>query len=164
MTSVFELLQPEFVNIVRQQLREDEGFRNNIFRDTVGKRTVGFGFNVDDPTVSKLLPPEVVMGGRPLNEKEAEGVLNKLIDRAAGDAKAFVGEDVFNKLDPVRQSVLVNMSFQLGSPRLRTFKKFRDALQKGDFERASFEIMNSKFARQVPNRASRNSKRIRKGS
>ena len=58
-------------------------------------------------------------------------------------------------LDDNRQRILANMCFNLGYPRLKGFKKFLSALQLKKFEKAAIEMMDSKWATQVGDRAKR---------
>ena len=66
-------------------------------------------------------------------------------------------------LDDTRQRVLANMAFNLGLPRLSNFVKFLTAVQKSDWEKASEEMMDSKWATQVGNRAVRLKEKMLKG-
>lgn len=59
----------------------------------------------------------------------------------------------FNKLDEARQFVLVDMCFNMGLKKLLTFKKFLAALSKKDYKEAAREMLDSKWAVQVGNRA-----------
>ena len=45
------------------------------------------------------------------------------------------------------------MAFNLGLSGLMSFKKMIAAIEVGDFETASYEMLNSKWANQVTNRA-----------
>jgi len=128
-----------------------------------GKKTIGFGFNIDDPSVRKRLPLEVVSGARQLSRDEAMPIFNDLVDNATRDAKVYLGEDVFNAMSPVRQAAFVNMAFNLGLPRLLRFEETQKAAVSGDFNRAAIEILNSKYAEQVKDRARRISEAVRKG-
>lgn len=142
----------------------NEGFRGDVYRDTVGKRTVGIGFNVDDPAIARFIPSDVRLGQRSLTALEAQAIFkNRILPIATQDARSFMGEAAFNALDPVRQSVLIDMAYNLGGPRLGQFKKFRAALEAGNFSEAAAELLNSLYARQVPNRAKRNAEMILKG-
>ena len=58
-------------------------------------------------------------------------------------------------LDDDKQRVMANMAFNLGLPRLSKFKKFLKAMEEGDFKTAAVEMMDSKWATQVGNRAKR---------
>ena len=70
----------------------------------------------------------------------------------------------WNELDETRQRVLANMCFNLGCPRLKNFKNFLAALEGGDFESAGEEMMDSKWATQVGDRAVRLQEKMLHGS
>ena len=55
------------------------------------------------------------------------------------------------------------MLFNLGLPRLKTFKKFLAACEAGDFDLASVEMLDSKWASQVGNRAIELSEQMKAG-
>ena len=61
------------------------------------------------------------------------------------------------------QLVLANMCFNLGITRLKKFKNFLGALSKQDWELAATEMMDSRWATQVGQRAVRLQKRVLKG-
>ena len=62
------------------------------------------------------------------------------------------------------QYSLVDLAFNLGLPKLLTFtqtlKYLEEGLETGNFTKAAVELMNSAYAKQVPNRAKRNHDRI----
>ena len=60
------------------------------------------------------------------------------------------------------QSVLVDMSYNLGVHGLMKFHKMLDAMQNGDYDTAADEIDSSKWADEVPSRAKRASAILRK--
>ena len=68
---------------------------------------------------------------------------------------------VFPYLDDDRRGVLVNMAFNLGPASLATFKNFLTSLEIRDFETASQEMEESKWFRQVGERAVRLVHRMR---
>jgi lysozyme len=82
---------------------------------------------------------------------------------ATQDARKFVGEDVWAELDEWRQACLINMAFNLGLPTLKKFEKFRQALEDKDWEQASVEMLDSRWADQVGARATRLAKVIAEG-
>ena len=59
----------------------------------------------------------------------------------------------FDDLSEEVQEVLVNMCFNLGVTRLMKFKKMFEAIEESDWSRAADEALDSKWARQVGNRA-----------
>ena len=67
-------------------------------------------------------------------------------------------------MDETRQRVVADMLFNMGRPTLAKFKNFLSALQEQDYERASVEMMDSNWARQVKGRADTLARMMRDGS
>lgn len=130
-----------------------EGFRSNIYLDSVGKRTIGYGFNLDDPAISKLLSQEVVEGAKPLTPEEAEPVFDYLYRNAEQDAIRYIGGKDYNKLPANIQDTLIDMAYNMGYSRLSGFKKMKAALIDGDYEKAREEMKDSKWFNQTGQRA-----------
>ena len=82
-----------------------------------------------------------------LNDEQVDYLFERDLDIAIEDARQVVGEDVFDGLSSERQDVLVDMSYNLGRPRFKLFKKMLDAVQAGDFDEASAQILDSNAAR-----------------
>ena len=123
-------------SIVKQQLQLHEGLRLKPYTCSAGKLTIGYGRNLDDVGIT---------------QDEADALLNHDIDRSVEDARDLVTN--FDQLNEVRQAVVVNMMFNLGKSRLSKFVKMLNALEHDDFDRAADEMLDSKWARQVGNRA-----------
>jgi len=65
---------------------------------------------------------------------------------------------IYNNWDDLPQEVqhiLVNMCFQLGQRGLSNFKQMGKAIEDADWEKASVEMMDSRWASQTPQRAER---------
>ena len=135
---------------LKQELRRDEGLRLEAYKDTVGKWTIGVGH---------------LLGDSMRMEKITIAEAMALLERDVLDAEDALDASVpfWKTLDPVRQRVLVNMSFNLGG-RLAGFVNFKVKLAKGQFIEASAEMLDSKWAKQVGARAERLAKTIEKGS
>ena len=65
--------------------------------------------------------------------------------------RAFPG---WKEHSEVRQNVLIEMQFQLGAPRLAGFLKFWAALRAKDYTKAAQEMLDSRWAKQAPQRVS----------
>lgn len=130
-----------------KQLEIDEGKREKMYLDTVGKWTAGVGRNLSD---------------RSFSEDEIQLMLSNDIKLAEKDARSLVPG--FDHLGDVRAEVICNMSFNLGYSRLAGFKKFLAAVNASEFAEASMEMLDSKWAQQVGARAQRLSKAMRTGS
>ena len=89
---------------VIDQLMRDEGFRADVYVDTVGKRTVGYGHNLD----AKPLPDLIT----PITEEQAEQILRNDVDEVTNKLAHLLSWS--DSLDEVRFGVLQNMAFNLG--------------------------------------------------
>ena len=126
---------------LEKQLKEHEGFSGMPYDDSLGYATIGFG--------TKL----------PLSEDEAELLLKHRLKQKRDElieAMPFV----YNLPDD-KQKVLYEMSYQLGVRGLLLFKRMFRALKSGDFETASKEMLDSRWAKQTPNRAKKLSEIMR---
>ena len=61
----------------------------------------------------------------------------------------------FDKLPEEIQHVLINMSFQLGKPRLSKFKKMIAAVEVEDYQEMANQMEDSRWYKQTTNRAQR---------
>ena len=134
-----------YLDICRAQLPQDEGRKAFPYNDTEGIPTIGIGRNLQNG----LSPDEI----------------NYLFanDLKKADASARGLYPDFDALSDNRRAVLVNMAFNLGSPRLAGFVKMRAAVLAGDFDRAADEMLSSRWATQVGQRAQRLAKMMREG-
>lgn len=131
-------MQASTVNIeeISELLKLHEGVRLKPYTDTVGKLTIGCGRNLDDVGISLA---------------EAETMLANDIGRSIADLDHAL--PWWRTMNDPRQNVLVNMCFNLGITRLLGFKQTLTAMKAGDYHEASIGILNSKWARQVGQRA-----------
>jgi lysozyme len=127
-------------------LKRDEGVRLFPYLDTVGKWTIGCGRNLSDNGIS---PGEV------------DYLLGNDIFRTEMEAKAF---HWYGALDDVRQAVVLSMIFNLGLTGFRGFHNTIRAIERGDYATAAANMLVSKWARQVGQRANRLAKMMETGA
>lgn len=130
---------------LEQQLIKHEGLRLQPYLDTVGKWTIGVGRNLSDNGIS-----------------ESEALLMLRNDIATAE-RELMSQSWFNALDAVRKDVMINMCFNIGLTRLLGFKNMIAALTVHDYDKAATEMLDSKWARQVGNRAIELSNIMRSG-
>jgi len=127
---------------ITEQLDRDEGTNPCVYKDSRGYETIGRGILVDS-TISGagLRPNEIAF----INQnREAE--IAKEVEYTLPWSRT---------LSAARLGVLLNMTFQLGMPKLLEFKKFLAAMQRGDWSTAATEMLDSNWAKQTPERAKR---------
>ena len=126
-------------------LMKHEGLRLKPYKDTEGVLTIGYGHNLEEG----------------ISKDTARYILEEDIFNHALELKeAF---PVIMELSTVRRDVLINMAFNLGVSRLRKFKKMWEALYIEKYSVAADEMLDSKWARQVGNRAVELADRMRSG-
>jgi lysozyme len=126
------------------QIMNDESLRLNVYNDSLGNATVGFGHLVlPGESFDKITSHEAIAMLRRDYDVAKQSVESKY-KWATGDVKL----------------VLINMTYQMGPSRLAKFEKALMALQIGDYDLAAAELLDSVWASQAPNRAIRIAGRI----
>lgn len=133
-----------------RQLRGDEGVKAQAYQDHLGYWTIGVGRLVDARKPGSGLRPH-----------EIDFLLrNDIDDRIEALTRRLPW---FQNLDPARQGVLLNMSFQLGVEGLLGFKNTLRLVEQGEYARAAENMLLSKWAKQTPERAERMADQMRTG-
>ena len=129
-------MTPEGKQKLKQLLVKHESYRQFPYTDTTGHLTVGIGRNLVD---------------RGISVTEASYLLDDDIVYFFGKLAHFLG--FFEKLNENRQIALIDMCFNLGIQGFLNFREMILALESHDYERAACEMLNSKWAEQVGERA-----------
>ena len=117
-------------------IKLSEGFRDRVYKDSLGIDTIGYGFAIKDLVLDEDICEMI------LRRK-----LDSLIDRAD---KKFP----FLKTLPLEaKDVIYEMCYQMGVSGVSKFKKTLLYLENHEFKMASKEMLDSRWARQTPNRA-----------
>lgn len=146
----------------------NEGRREWVYRDHLGNRTIGVGFNLERPDAAARIAGlgldfNAVLGGQtPLSEEQIDALLDDDLESAAAAAGRLIPD--FDQLVVDRAVVVIDMIFNLGEAGFSAFRNCIAAINQEDWERAAQEIGNSRYATQVPNRAQRNIWAMRQGS
>jgi GH24 family phage-related lysozyme (muramidase) len=139
---------------LREQLKIDEGVKYEIYKDHLGYDTFGIGHLVvkEDAEFGQSV-------GTKVSEDRVNEVFEKDVQKMIKEAKILFPN--FDSLPEEAQQVIVNMTFNMGRPRLSNFKKFIAYINESKWEEASKEMLNSAWAKQVGKRAQRLSDRIK---
>ena len=145
-------------NGLYNSLIKHEGIRDTAYLDSVGVLTIGVGFNLEkqgaQERIEKLgLNYDLVCDKKQkLSDEHIYSLMEEDIENSIFDAKKYVG-DSWDNLDSDAKEIIINMSYNLGYPRLSGFKKLKQALISQDYETASKEMKDSKWYHQVGNRS-----------
>ena len=136
------------VEQLRDTLKIDEGCVNSVYLDHLNLATVGIGHLVTEWDEEYGKPV-----GTPVSEERVNELFDKDIQITIDECEQLFGN--FQDLPEEVQQILANMMFNLGRPRLSRFLKMKQHVDNRDFVSASEEMKNSKWYRQVTNRAQR---------
>lgn len=140
MSDTFDMAQ------MRAELTRDEGRRRFPYYDTGRKISIGVGRNLDD------------VGLR-------EDEIDYLLTNDLHDAAAVLDHNVpwWRLLDPVRQRVLLSMQINMGWGAFGQFARFFSAVNQHRWDDAAMEMIASRWAVQVGDRAKRLETMMRTG-
>ena len=136
------------ISALMNELMLDEGYKYEIYLDHLGYPTFGVGHLITEK--DEEYGKEV---GTPISKERIEKCLQQDIKIVCEELD--MNEPWWRDLDNNRQRVVANMCFNLGYPRFSKFKKFIAAMQVSQWEKAAEEMMDSKWATQVGERAIR---------
>lgn len=146
---------------VIKRLLLHEGAVNHVYKCPAGYLTIGVGRNLE---TNPLTPKEKKVVGdisKGITVDKAIYLLKNDIARCQKDLANNISW--FYQLDDERQYALLDMCFNMGIKRLLGFKRMLSAMFIGDYRGASKECLNSKYARDVGNRAKRIARLIETG-
>jgi len=136
------------IDKLQEELKRDEGCVNAIYLDHLNLPTCGIGHLITEWDEEH---------GKPVGTEISEERVNDLFKK---DIKVTLEEcrvlyENFDDLPEEAQLILANMMFNMGRPRLSKFKKMNKAIAEEDWIEASLQMEDSKWYRQVTNRAER---------
>ena len=127
---------------LKARIKEHEGFRDQVYKDSLGFATIGYGHLV--------LPNDPYEEGVTYSKEDLEKVFDGDFDTACSNANQLI-KDL--PLHHQAKCVIIEMVFQLGIGGVSKFKNMWKALGEGDYQTASEEMLDSRWAKQTPKRA-----------
>ena len=138
-------------------IREHEGYKPAVYKDTRGIPTIGIGFNLLRPDAKKIALQagveynDIITGKTSLTEQQIIEIFKITLGIAYKDAKVWIPK--FDSLPKNIKLGILDLSFNLGYTRLSKFIKTKEYILAGNYNKAANELMNSKWATQVGRRA-----------
>ena len=139
---------------LRNELEIDEGVKYEIYLDHLGLPTFGIGHLVteNDPEYGQEVGTEV-------SEERVAEVFESDVQVTLDECQRLYSD--FDELPEEVQLIIANMMFNMGRPRLSQFKMMKACIDDRDWLGAADQMMDSKWYRQVTNRADRLVTRMR---
>jgi lysozyme len=126
---------------LKNRIKEHEGFRDTIYKDSLGKATIGYGHLITED--------DQYQEGQQYSVDLLDKQFDVDFDRSFIEAQELMeGYNLPNQA----QEVVIEMVFQLGTRGVSRFKNMWAALKEHDFVDASDEMLDSRWFTQTPER------------
>jgi lysozyme len=134
---------------IMDQIKEHEGYREEVYVDSVGIPTAGYG--------------HAFLKGSRIPAIVADILFEEDFKAAKIDFEMLVNRCDLGHLSEVRRGVLIDMLFNMGMTRVLKFKKMLAAISNREWGKAANEMLDSKWAGQVGKRSTYLAEKMRKG-
>ena len=117
-------------------IKQHEGYRSKVYKDSLGIDTIGYGFAIKDLELD-------------------QDICDLILERKVKDLKDRIKKKFswYKYMPPTIKDIVVEMCYQLGLYGFSCFKKTISYLQNKEWEKASVEMLDSRWAVQTPRRA-----------
>ena len=135
-----------------KSVKAHEGYRNKVYLDSLGKRTVGVGH---------LCVEDFWEDDKEYEEKFLLTILEHDLKSAIKSAEELCSD--CPDLDDLAKETIIEMVFQLGETGVSKFRNMWKALESNppQYDVAATEMLDSRWAKQTPNRAKEMSDHMR---
>ena len=137
-----------------EEIKADEGEVLEVYKDHLGYDTIGIGHLVtaEDEEFGKP-------AGTPITIERSRELFDRDVQCAIEDCERLYGQ--WHNWPEEVHLIMVNMAFNLGATRLAKFKNMHNMLSQHKWKEAAAEGRDSRWYRQVTNRADRLVTRMR---
>jgi len=126
---------------LKERIKSNEGFSSKPYKDQLGYLTIGYGH--------LILPNENILLKKQINKKELEEIFEKDFKKALSNFNNTFKPFTLNEKE---SELLIEMIFQLGIKGCLKFKSLIKNIKKGNKHLVCFDMMDSLWYKQTPNR------------
>lgn len=126
---------------LKKRIKKNEGYSLKPYKDQLGHLTIGYGH--------LILPNETYLLKTKTNKAQLNSIFNQDFERALMDYKQLIKQKNHNRKD---KELLIEMVYQMGAKRVLKFKKLISNMKKNKKHLVCFEMMDSLWYTQTPNR------------
>jgi len=142
------------IDRLRKQLEIDEGCKYEIYLDHLGLPTFSIGV-----LVTEDMPEYGQDVGTPVSKERCTEAFEAALESVQVDCKRLYND--FDDLPDEAQEIVANMMFNMGLGRLTGFRGMKAGIDARDWNKAADEMVDSRWYKQVTNRAERLVQRMR---
>ena len=139
---------------LRRVIRENEGVKYQVYKDSLGKTSAGIGH---------LMPDDVLPEGHAVSPEMVEAWFEADLSGAYDGARRIAG-GAWSGMSEPRREALIDFVYQCGAGGALKFRRCVRAIRDHAWAAAAVEHLDSKGARQVPGRFMRRAKIFAYGS
>ena len=129
---------------LKDSVKQHEGYRNKVYLDTLGKRTVGVGH---------LCVEDFWEDDKEYEEKFLMTILEHDLSDAIKGANDLMAENGCMDINEKAHELIIEMVFQLGKTGVSKFRNMWKHLSALEYSGAADQMLDSRWAKQTPNRA-----------
>ena len=126
---------------LKERIKSNEGFSSKPYKDQLGYLTIGYGH--------LILPNENILLKKKINKKELEEIFEKDFKKALSNFNNTFKPFTLNEKE---SELLIEMIFQLGIKGCLKFKNLIKNIKKGNKHLVCFDMMDSLWYKQTPDR------------
>jgi len=128
---------------LKERIKKHEGYRNEVYVCSEGKRTIGYGH--------LIRANENFKDGVKYPKEQLEELFDEDFERSKQHA-LFLIESAGEDLEQDSIEVIIEMVYQLGKSGVARFKKMLEALSRNDYQEAARQMLDSRWYTQTPKR------------
>jgi GH24 family phage-related lysozyme (muramidase) len=138
-------------------IQRHEGLRLSVYTDTVGKKTIGYGFNLDAPGAAAICTEfgldidSLKAGTTQLTPAIADAIFEKQLEAVYTEASGIFS--AFGAFPENAQAVIADLLFNLGFAGFKTFHNTIACLTARMWNEAADNLENSLWFKQTWHRA-----------
>jgi GH24 family phage-related lysozyme (muramidase) len=142
----------------REKVKENEGFRSKVYKDSYGNPTIGYGTLIDDSfpkTIAKLFPDKPKNWARQLSkgkvemtQDEAEKIMSHHTTNKFDEIRREIGPDIFDRLHNKIQTGLADEHYRGGIGGGKS-PKTMDLIRQGKLKEAGKEFLDNEEYRKA---------------
>ena len=140
MSTSYNASEETLLDNMLRTMQFEGGYKENVYLDTEGYPTIGYGHKLSNERYEKGHLPEEYKNMSWSEDEARESFLSDYSEKESR-IKAKFGEQAYNKLPDGAKNILTDLAFNMGATKLfDKFPGFITDMQKGEYQDAAQEL------------------------